>query len=122
MTDTVTGEFTVNIQEVKTTRVDNMQDVIKYVTWSVEYTRDGVKDSAGTYTTELPEPTLDDFTPFSDLTKEQLVGWIEATDERMPGIKNYIKHRVDTELEKASLETKLVPWAPVIEAQPPQSN
>jgi hypothetical protein len=112
------GEFIISIQEVKTTVVDTMQDVIKYVSWSIEYVKNGFKDSAGTYTTELFTPVVDNFTAFNNLTQEQLVSWIESTDERLPGIKNYLKHRVDLQLEQSLLESKPLPWVPVVENIP----
>ena len=116
-----TGQFTITIHEVKIDTIGYMQDVIKFVTWSIEYEKDSIKDSAGNYTTELLEPTTENFTPFEDLTKEQLVSWIEATDERVPGIKNYLQHRVNTEIEKAALATKTLPWVTVPEVATPET-
>ena len=116
MTETATNEdaFTINIQEIKTTVLDNMPDVVKFITWSMEYKKNSITDSAGPYTTELPAPTIENFTQFSDLSKDQVISWIESTDERVPGIKAYLKQRVDQELEKALLTSKLPPWAPVV--------
>jgi len=120
MTETVfdTGEFTVNIHELKTTIIDGMQDVIKFVTWSMEYKKDGIVDYAGPFTTEFVNPTPENFIPFSNLNKEQVVSWINSMDERVPGVKNYLQQRVDKELEKAALTTKAPPWAPMVVVPP----
>ena len=56
---------------------DNLQDVVYTVHWRYKATNeDGI--SAETYGAQyiLP-PTEEDFTPYSELTKEQVTGWIE---------------------------------------------
>jgi hypothetical protein len=56
---------------------DNLQDVVYTVHWRYKATNeDGI--SAETYGAQyiLP-PTEEDFTPYSELTKEQVIGWLE---------------------------------------------
>lgn len=113
MSDETASIFTVNILDVKITTVGDLQDVIKFVTWSITATKDGLTETAGNFITELPTPTVENFTPFAQLTQAQISSWIEANDERVPGIKSYVEGRLDIEVAKANLQSKPLPWAPV---------
>lgn len=61
---------------------DNLSDVVILVHW--RYNATSVVEEkeyfAGTYgATSMPLPTGEDFTPYNDLTKEQVVSWLENT-------------------------------------------
>jgi hypothetical protein len=57
---------------------DNLNDVVITIHWRYQAEKDGVStDMYGA--TSMPLPTGEDFTPFDELTKDQVCGWLEAT-------------------------------------------
>ena len=60
---------------------DNLSDVVILVHWRYNATS-VVEDKeyfAGTYgATSVPMPTGEDFTPYAELTKDQVTGWLEG--------------------------------------------
>jgi hypothetical protein len=56
----------------------DLQDVVITIHWRYQATKDEV--SADTYgAVSMPLPTGENFTPYEELTKEQVCGWLEAT-------------------------------------------
>lgn len=56
----------------------DLNDIVITIHWRYAATKDEV--STDTYgATAIPLPTGEDFTPYEELTKEQVVGWLEAT-------------------------------------------
>lgn len=56
----------------------DLNDIVITIHWRYAVTKDEV--STDTYgATAIPLPTGEDFTPYEELTKEQVVGWLEAT-------------------------------------------
>ena len=73
---------------------NNLQDVVYTVHW--EYTaanETGITASAfgAQY---VPPPSEEDFTPYDELTKEQVIGWIE-TYLNVPGISLYLDNQIE---------------------------
>ena len=57
---------------------DNLSDVVILVHW--RYNATSEEYFADTYgATSVPMPTGEDFTPYAELTKEQVVSWLENT-------------------------------------------
>lgn len=58
---------------------NNLQDVVYTVHWRYNATNeDGI--TAEVYGAQsVSSPTTEDFTPYDQLTKEQVVGWLEAS-------------------------------------------
>jgi hypothetical protein len=57
---------------------DNLSDVVILVHWRYNAASD--EYFADTYgATSVPLPTGEDFTPYAELTKEQVVSWLENT-------------------------------------------
>lgn len=57
---------------------NNLQDVVYNVSWKYNAINEN-NVMALTYGDLLvPSPSPEDFTPYSELTKEQVVGWLEA--------------------------------------------
>lgn len=70
----------------------DLQDVVITIHWRYAAEKDGVStDMYGA--TAIPLPTGEEFTPYEELTKEQVVGWLEAT--------------LDVESMKQNLESQL---------------
>lgn len=56
----------------------NLNDVVITIHWRYAAEKDGVyTDMYGA--TSMPLPTGEDFTPYEELTKDQVCGWLEAT-------------------------------------------
>lgn len=56
----------------------DLNDVVITIHWRYAATKDEVStDMYGA--TSMPLPTGEEFTPYEDLTKEQVCGWLEAT-------------------------------------------
>jgi hypothetical protein len=56
----------------------DLTDVVITIHWRYQATKD--EFTTDTYgAVSMPLPTGDDFTPYEELTKEQVVGWLEAT-------------------------------------------
>ena len=57
---------------------DNLSDVVILVHW--RYNATSGEYFADTYgATSVPMPTGEDFTPYAELTKDQVVSWLENT-------------------------------------------
>ena len=73
-------EWIISAMECKV-KEDNLSDVVILVHW--RYNATSVVENgeyfADTYgATSVPMPSGEDFTPYEDLTKDQVVGWLEA--------------------------------------------
>ena len=61
----------------------SLENVVNVVHWRLNASND--KYTAETYSaTGMPEPSGTDFTLYSDLTKEQIVGWVETVLSAIP--------------------------------------
>jgi hypothetical protein len=70
----------------------DLTDVVITIHWRYEATKD--EFSTDTYgATAIPLPTGEDFTPYEELTKDQVVGWLESS--------------LDVEAMEKSLESQL---------------
>jgi len=107
-----TATFTYTIDAIRTANVGDMDDVVKYV----EFTVKGEQDNQ---TFELPQkmelsdPQAQSFIPFADLTPEEVVNWIENSFENLDGVKSHIQLVIDRELQKALFTENRLPWEPI---------
>lgn len=77
--------------------------------WTAYYEKDG--ESASAYgSVGFPEPDPDDYTPYSELTKEQILDWTFAIlgQEQVDAIENSLKAQVDEKLNPSTANGK--PW------------
>jgi hypothetical protein len=71
----------------------NLQDVVITIHWRYGATKDEVStDIYGS--TSMPLPTGENFTPYEDLTKQQVVGWLEATLD-VPAMEESLESQLD---------------------------
>lgn len=70
-------KWTISALECKV-KEDNMTDVVYIVHWRYSATNEnGI--SAETYGAQsVSSPSPEDFTPYDQLTKEQVIGWLDA--------------------------------------------
>lgn len=109
--------FTITPTAVRTTTVGDLTDVVKEIDWTMKGELDG-QNFELPQTTVLSAPETEGFVPFTSLTKEELVSWIEANDTRIDAIKGHIQLVLDKQFASASLTAKTLPWEPVPEVQP----
>lgn len=71
----------------------DLQDVVITIHWRYQATKDEV--TTDTYgAVSIPLPTGEDFTPYEELTKEQVVGWLEATLD-VPAMEESLDKQLD---------------------------
>jgi hypothetical protein len=71
----------------------DLQDVVITIHWRYAAEKDGVStDMYGA--TSMPLPTGEDFTPYEELTKEQVCGWLEATLD-VPAMEESLDKQLD---------------------------
>lgn len=95
---------------------DGLTDVVKMVSWL--YTATDVEDDktftaqiAGDYAFDTPSEA--DFTPYNELTEDQVIGWIEAGMD-MQALTAQIDQRISDQ-KNPPVVTLPLPWAdPVI--------
>jgi hypothetical protein len=106
-----TAEFTYKIYGARTTTIGNLQNVVKQVEWELTGTKDGQSFSLP-QTTILPDPNGQPFVPFENLTQNNIITWLEASEPRLNSIKSHIQSVLDRMVEKASLTETRLPWIP----------
>lgn len=109
-----TASFNIKIDAIRVTNIGDLTNVIKKVEWTMNGTEEGQTFSLP-QVTDLGDPDPENFVQFAELTEENVVAWIESTETRLPSIKAHIQMVLDKEVQKAALETKPLPWAPVVE-------
>jgi hypothetical protein len=109
-----TASFTIKVTGLRTATVGDKTDVVKQVDWTLVGTESGQTFELP-QTTQLPDPNGQPFIPLTELTEAEVVQWIEANDERIPGIKAHIQYVIDKEVAKSTLAPAAMPWAPAPE-------
>lgn len=100
--------YTIVIRDALVTTQGDLTNVIKEV--NIEITgKDGECQFSLPTTIQFGPANPEDFTPFNELTQEQLLSWIES-QESLESVKAHIALVVAKEVEKASLEQKPLPW------------
>ena len=74
-----TYNWTISALDCKANNEDNLQDVIYNIHWRYNATNEnGI--SAESYGSQgVGTPDLESFTPYSQITKEQVIEWLEAS-------------------------------------------
>ena len=98
--------YTTNITSVKTYNTDTMQNIIKEVNWVLEGTEGDISfNNAGT--SKLLSPA--DFIPFSEVTEQQLIEWVEQSPEYLSA-KEHVTTYINELVQRAQLNTPPLPW------------
>lgn len=109
--------FSYKITGARTATVGTRQNVVKQVEWELTGTQDGQSFTLP-QTTTLPDPDGQPFIEFEQLTQVDIIGWLEAVEPRLVGIKMHIQSVLDKMVEKASLTQATLPWQPPQPAAP----
>lgn len=110
-----TATFTIKVNGIRTATVGDRTNVVKQVDWTLSGS-EADQTFELPQTTELADPDGQPFIDLANLTEADVIGWIEATETRLPGIKAHIQYVLDREVAKATLATAAMPWAPAPEA------
>ena len=73
-----TYNWTINALDAKVAVEDGNENVVYTVHWGYSATDETGEYSASTIGTHGVEYDADNFTPYADLTEEQVIGWLEA--------------------------------------------
>lgn len=87
----------------------------------VRYNYVGVDENGneGTFAgvTPMPEPNTESYKPFSELTPEDIISWLEAVADK-PHMQERIAKQIEAKVAPKYVETP-APWAPVEEVVEP---
>ena len=73
-----TYNWTINALDAKISNEDGNENVVYTVHWGYSATDETGEHSASSIGTHGVEYDADNFTPYADLTEEQVIGWLEA--------------------------------------------
>jgi hypothetical protein len=107
--------FTTTITRVRVYDTDELKDAIKEVDWILVASRGNLEINTATMTT-FAEPKADSFTPFQDVTQEQLLSWIEASPEYKTA-KAYLETELAQKLAQQTLKPSPLPWEITVQPQ-----
>lgn len=106
--------FTIKVNQLLTMTVDNLPDVVNQINYTIYATKENYSVDR-TYLINVNEPTSENFTPFNQLTEQQVIAWIESLEE-IDLIKNYLTEELERKIAEASLQIKTTPWTPVTQS------
>lgn len=87
---------------------DNLTDVVVTVFWRCNGEQDGFNGTAYG-SCAVPAPSAD-FTPYSDLTQEQVLGWIWANGVDKDATEAAVQQQIDNQINPPIVQLPL-PWA-----------
>jgi hypothetical protein len=88
---------------------DTLENVVFQADWRYTVTSENeeyTEESVGL--ANIPAPDLDNFTPFDDLTEEQVKGWVE-NEVDFNKFKEYLDSKIEEKINPPT-EVKDVPW------------
>ncbi len=117
--------FNVRITNAMTRNEGELSDILTKVEWVLSADVDGS-------VFELPGKTLmgpvdpQNFTPFSQLTPEQVLAWVNAIEDTetgaFPGMRAHTEMIATRMAAEAALSTKPLPWAPAPTPAPQEES
>lgn len=116
--------FNIRIAGARTRNEGNLTDILSVVEWVLSATVDGsVFELPGKTTMTAPDPQ--NFTPYSQLTQQQVIDWVNAIEDtptgQLPGMKIHAEIVAKRMAAEAALTSASLPWAPATQA-PMSSN
>ncbi len=111
--------FTVTITAARTKSEGGLSDILTAVEWNMRGTIDDSSfDLPGKTTMGPVDP--ENFTPYSQLTQQQVLDWVTAIEDaeggKFPGMRAHIDMVVTRMAAEAALTSQPLPWAPAPEA------
>ncbi len=116
--------FNVRITGAMTRNEGNLTDILTRVEWVLSADVDGsVFELPGKTTMPAPDPA--NFTPYSQLTQEQVIDWVNAIEDtetgQFPGMKAHTEMIATRMAAEAALTSSALPWAPAPEVPNPSA-
>lgn len=109
-TSTFTANFEIQVTGIRTATVGDLTNVVKQVEWILRGTQDGQTFELP-QKTELADPDSANFVPLESITDPAIiVGWIEATDQRMDATKLHIQLVLNKMVAENSYTSTPLPW------------
>jgi hypothetical protein len=102
--------FITTINAMSTVNEDELQEVVKFVSFTLTGTEAGQSFSLPN-TIEVPQPMPDAFTPYPDLTQDQVAGWVDTQPSIQP-MQAQIQFVLDKMVAEAAATPQQLPWAP----------
>ena len=106
-----TAEFTITINDIRTTSINGLDDAVKEVSWTLTGTEGGQTFDLP-QNTVLGDPDPDNFLLLQNLTQELVTSWVEADVSKLNSVKAHIQYVLTKQIATASLTTVRKPWAP----------
>jgi hypothetical protein len=111
--------FNLRITAARTRDEGNLSDILTRVEWVLSADVDGsVFELPGKTTMGPVDPN--NFTPYSSLTQQQVIDWVNAIEDtetgQFPGMKAHTEMIATRMAAEAALASKNLPWAPAPEA------
>lgn len=94
----------------KALQLNNLSDVVVHVHWKCVGTDENGITGEFHGAMPLEAPTVDKFTPFENLTKEQVLGWVQANVTG--SYLSYVKEQIIQEINKKNNQWTNVSEAP----------
>lgn len=113
--------YTIKVNSVRVANEGGLTDIVKEVDVTITGADSGC-EFALPVTIKLTAPEAAAFTPFAEVTEAQVVGWVEAQDERLQPIKDHIALVLPPMVAKKELADKPLPWAPPAPEPTPLAN
>ena len=101
-----TTNFSITITAI---RKDTTTNELSQVDWTITATQAAHEISVD-YTTNVTPENKEALGAEADLTKEKVISWIEANDERINGVKNHLQLQLDNLVAKDELTPVVIPW------------
>jgi hypothetical protein len=109
----MTISYTFKVNGVRVREQNDLTDVIKEVDIMIIGQQDTIMFSMP-HTMKLTDPDASNFTPYTSLTENTIVSWVESLPE-INDIKRHIEMLIEKELERQMITSKSLPWAPASE-------
>jgi len=90
-------EWIISAMERKIKEGD-LEKIVTSVHYKLKATRDGI--TCETYScVSIPEPSTNKFTPYEELSKDQVLGWVEnALGDELVSIKDSLNRSIDLQI------------------------
>jgi hypothetical protein len=117
-----TANFNIRIDSARAKDTDNLTNVVKQVSWTMQGEKDGQSFELPQVTT-LPDPSEVNFIAIELVDEDTLKTWIESSTENLDAIKSHIEYVLNKEIEKASYQEVGFTWKPLVDKiSYPESN
>lgn len=102
--------FEIQINNMLTVNEDGLSEVVKFIQINIIGTESGQTFSLPGVI-EMPNPNPDDFTPYQDLTQQQVIDWLQV-NEQVLAMEAQIQYVLNKQVAEAQAQNPPLPWNP----------